>query len=325
MTPFEAAITQAMNNLPLESAHIRALLEADLDELLYHTNRIRQRYHHDYVTLCSIINARSGRCSEDCAFCAQSAHHRAQITEYALRPAAELIRLTRGADERPITHVGLVTSGRAAVRGRERTELLKAVRTLTPQLRAKLCLSLGIVDDALLRELRALGVQRLHHNLETSRRFFPQICTTHSYDERVENVRRILAHGFEACSGGLFGLGETWDDRVALATTLRELGVQSVPLNFLMAIPGTPLEHMPPLAPREILRIVALFRCILPRADVKVAGGRPLLRDLQPLIFYAGATSMMIGDYLTRPGRDVNADLQMIVDLGLRTRRPWVE
>lgn len=322
MTTFEAAITCALNNLPLEPAHTRVLVDADLDELLYHTNRIRKRYHGQHITLCSIINARSGRCSEDCAFCAQSIHHQTQITEYAMRPAADLITAAHAADQYPIDHCGLVTSGRHAVRGRERAELLKAVRTLTREMRATLCLSLGIVDDALLTELRNLGVRRLHHNLETSRRFFPHICTTHSYDERLANVRRIIAHGFEVCCGGLFGLGETWEDRIELATTLRDLDVPSVPLNFLTPIPGTRLAHMPPLAPREILRIIALFRCILPLADIKIAGGRPLLRDLQPLVFYAGATSIMVGDYLTTRGRDVASDVQMIQDLGLRTRRP---
>lgn len=322
MTTFEHAILCALNNLPLTAAHTQALLAADLDDLLFHANQVRRRYHHQYVTLCGIVNARSGRCSEDCAFCAQSSHHTTQIAEYALRPAAELRDLAHAADQHPITHFGIVTSGRSAVRGRERRELLNAVRTLTRELRATLCLSIGIVDDDLLNELRALGVQRLHHNLETSRRFFPQICTTHSYQERVDNVRRIIAHGFEACSGGLFGMGETWDDRIELAATLRELGVQSVPLNFLTAVPGTRLEGTPPLPPREMLRIIALFRCMLPLADIKIAGGRPLLRDLQALVFHAGATSLMIGDYLTTRGRSVEADLQMISDLGLRTHRP---
>ncbi len=322
MTVFDHAILCALNNLPLTSAHTQALVAADLDELLCQAQRVRRRYHHQRVSLCGIVNARSGRCTEDCAFCAQSAHHRAAITEYALRGAGELHAAARAADQHPISHFGIVTSGRAAVRGAERAELLKAVRALAAGMRATLCLSLGVIDDQLLVELRALGVRRIHHNLETSRAFFPRICTTHSYDERVANVRRILAHGFEACSGGLFGMGETWDDRIALAATLRELGVCSVPLNFLTSVAGTPLEHQPPLPPREILRIIALFRCMLPLADLKVAGGRPLLRDAQALIFHAGATSMMIGDYLTTPGRSVEADVQMLADLGLHTQTP---
>jgi len=322
MTTFEHAVLCALNNLPLTREHTQALLDADLDDLMYHANRVRRRYHHQYVTLCGIVNARSGRCSEDCAFCAQSSHHTTHVYEYPMRTAADLHAAAHAADEQPITHFGIVTSGRAAVRGRERKELLTAVRALNSDLRATLCLSIGIVDDELLNELRALGVRRLHHNLETSRRFFPHICTTHSYEERVDNVRRIIAHGFEACSGGLFGMGETWDDRVELAATLRELGVWSVPVNFLTAIPGTRLEGTPPLPPREMLRIIALYRCMLPLADIKIAGGRPLLRDLQALVFHAGATSMMIGDYLTTRGRSVDADLQMLEDLGLRTRRP---
>jgi len=322
MTTFEHAILCALNNLPLTREHAQALLAADLDELLYHANHVRRRYHHQYVTLCGIVNARSGRCSEDCAFCAQSSHHTTHIDEYYMRTAGDLQAAARAADQHPITHFGIVTSGRAAVRGRERKELLTAVRALNSALRATLCLSIGIIDDELLDELRALGVRRLHHNLETSQRFFPHICTTHTYEERLDNVRRIIAHGFEACSGGLFGMGETWDDRVELAATLRELGVRSVPINFLTAVPGTRLEGTPPLPPREMLRIIALYRCMLPLADIKIAGGRPLLRDLQAWIFHAGATSMMIGDYLTTHGRNVEADLQMLDDLGLRTRRP---
>jgi len=234
-----------------------------------------------------------------------------------LSPAA-LAAAVRNVAKMPVDHIGIITSGRTLVRGAERDRLLKCIKDARSAVRVPIHVSLGSLDDESLMVLKELGVTRIHHNLETSRRFFPKICTTHSYDERVTMIRRALAAGFEVCCGGLFGLGETGEDRVDLALELRDLGVGSVPLNFLTPVPGTPLARQPLLPPREALRIIALFRIALPTVDLRVCGGRPqVLRDLQSWIFRAGATSMMIGDYLTTAGRDSAQDIHMLADLGL--------
>lgn len=183
--------------------------------------------------------------------------------------------------------------------------------------------SLGAISADQARQLAQAGIHRYHHNLETSRRFFPSMVTTHGYDERLETLAAARAVGMSLCSGGIFGIGETWADRVDLALLLRDqVRPDVVPLNFLHPIPGTPLEHARPMPPTEILAIIAVFRLLLPTADIKVAGGRCLnLRDLQSWIFHAGATSLMVGDYLTTPGRDAAADRQMVQDLGLKLVR----
>jgi len=320
MTAFQNTCLLALNNLPVPRERLLALAGVDFDDVLHVARRVRSRYHHAFVSCCGIVNARSGRCGEDCAFCAQSALHKTKIASYPALSPAKLEAAVRKVAQMPVDHIGIITSGRALVRGAERDRLLKGIRAARAAVRVPIHVSLGSLDDESLTVLKDLGVTRIHHNLETSRRFFPKICTTHPYDERVAMIRRALAAGFEVCCGGLFGLGETWEDRVDLALELRSLGVRSVPLNFLAPIPGTPLAGQPLLPPREALRIIALFRIALPTVDLRVCGGRPLiLRDLQSWIFRAGATSMMIGDYLTTTGRAVSEDLQMLADLGLTT------
>jgi len=318
MSSFRETSTLALNSIPLARSQAMGLVDADFHDLLYEANRIRARYHGAKVSLCSIVNARSGTCSENCAFCAQSSHHDARVETFAMLPPAAIVEAARVAEETPIAYCSIVTSGRNAVKGDERERLLKALHDLGASTRAAICVSLGGIDNELLQALKKLGVQRIHHNLETSRRFFPNICTTHTYNDRLDNVKRALDAGFEVCCGGLFGMGESWEDRTDLAIEIRDLGVRSVPLNFLNAIPGTPLAHLPPLPPRDILRTIALFRFILPRADIRIAGGREVnLRDLQSWCFYAGATGVMAGNYLTTSGRSAADDVQMVEDLGL--------
>lgn len=303
---------------PLSRDEARALVTADLDTLLLEAGRARQRRFGNRVHLCAITNARSGSCSEDCAFCAQSAHSRAASPAHAMRAADELVRDAREADRQCVSCFGMVTSGRAAVTGDERARLLDALRTARGSMRACVSASIGALDDGIIAALKDAGITRIHHNLETSRRFFPRICTTHSYDERLDTVRRALAAGLDVCCGGLFGMGEEWDDRIDLAFELRGLGIRSVPVNFLNPVAGTHLAAQPLLAPREALRIIAVFRLILPDAHISVAGGRQVvLRDLQSWIFHAGASGMMIGNYLTTAGRNVDDDLAMLADLGL--------
>jgi len=322
MNTLRPILTRALNAVPLTHDEARALVACDLDELLPVAQRIRTRFFSDRIGLCAIINAKSGACSEDCAFCAQAARHATGVKPHALLSSARLAAALRKAAALPAGCIGIVTSGRDAVQGAERTRLLRALREGGPDMPGMLSVSLGHLDDEMLQALQAAGVRRIHHNLETSRRFFPQICTTHTYDDRLATVRRAQAYGFEVCCGGIFGLGETWDDRIDLAFELRALGMRSVPLNFLAPIAGTPLQHAAPLAPLDALRIIALFRCILPDTDLKIAGGREtVLRETQALIFHAGASSIMIGAYLTTAGRAVEQDLQLLADLGLTVAR----
>ncbi|HRZ86808.1 MAG TPA: biotin synthase BioB [bacterium] len=292
--------------------------EAVLDELLCGANKLRKIGFGNRVSLCSIINAKSGRCSEDCAYCAQSAHHRTETAEYPFVEGGRIADAFREAARNGSKGFGIVTSGGTLSRA-DIEKLCETVGSLRQERYPYLCASLGMVSAEEARALKGAGVRRFHHNLETSRSFFPRICTTHSYEQRVETVRTVKAAGLEVCSGCLFGLGESWDDRIELAMTLRELDVDSVPLNFLTPIPGTPLAGAAPLPPRDILRIIALYRMILPRKDIRICGGRERnLRDLHSWIFFAGASGMMIGNYLTTAGRSVEDDRRMIEDLGLQ-------
>ena len=310
--------TLSLNNLPLQHEQILSLTNADFDTLICEANRVRKKYHGNRIHLCSIVNARSGLCSEDCSFCAQSSHHKTDVKTHKMISPEKLVDELTKAEKFPINNFGIVTSGRNAAENDEQTSLLKGLKSISEAAKSELCVSIGGIDEKMLKKLYNSGVRRIHHNLETSRNFYPEICSTHTYDERLENIKRALSAGFEICCGGLFGIGESWEDRVELAIEIRDLGIQSIPLNFLNPCSGTPLENMEPLSPKDILRIIAIFRLTIPTAQIKVAGGREKnLRDLQSWIFKAGATSMMIGNYLTVEGRNIEDDLKMIRDLGL--------
>ncbi|MFW6108129.1 MAG: biotin synthase BioB [bacterium] len=296
---------------------------APFDELLFGANRLRSGFRDDVVHLCSVVNAKSGACPEDCAFCAQSARYETSADVYPLVPEAEMTSRAWAAAERGADHFGIVTSGESACANRGDFETICAAAEAIGRAGAvEPCVSIGRLEPADLDRLKAAGLRRIHHNLETSERFYPQICTTHSHADRVATVRNAKAAGLEVCCGGLFGLGETWADRVDLALRLRQLDVDSVPINFLNPVPGTPLGGRPLLEPREALRIIALFRFVLPGRTIKVCGGREVtLRDLQSWMFAAGASGTMIGHYLTTAGRDAADDLQMLADLGLTPKR----
>jgi biotin synthase len=318
MTSIAHSITRAMNCLPLSRDEARTLVTADFRELLNAACRIRTTFCGSRVHLCAIVNARSGSCAENCAFCAQSSHHAADIDVHTMLEPDALSAAAGNPAAQKAGRFGIVTSGRFVVKDEERRRLLDGLKQIRRTSSCSLCVSLGGIDDEMLDELKRIGVTRIHHNLETSRSFFPRICTTHSYDERIENVKRAQNAGFAVCCGGLFGIGESWDDRIDLAFELRDLGINSVPLNFLNPVPGTPLQHAGTVPPREALRIIALYRFLLPQAEIKIAGGREVtFRDMQSWIFHAGASAMMIGNYLTTAGRTVESDLQMVKDLGL--------
>ena len=278
---------------------------------------MRRRFRGNEIHLCSIVNARSGACSEDCVFCAQSVHHHTRCGVFGMRSPAVLVDAYRQACTYPISRFGVVTSGPGpGARAIER--LIEAVKA-TPKGSATWCASLGSVDAADLKRLRAAGIPRYHHNLETAESFFPKVCTTHSYSERLETLRRAREAGLQVCSGGILGMGESPRQRVEFALTLARERVDSIPLNFLVPIPGTPLEHCRPLEPMDILRTISMFRMTNPRAEIKVCAGRVHLRGLQSMIFLAGATGMMMGPLLTVSGCDPEQDVQTLRDLELLT------
>jgi biotin synthase len=278
---------------------------------------IRERFKSRNVSICAIINAKSGICPENCRFCAQSAHYETDAPVYALIGADEIIEKAEQAKESGAHFFGIVTSGTSIADSSEWNIIYTAIRGING-LGIKPCGSLGMLSKEQATALKEAGLYRYHHNLETSRSFFPHICSTHEYDEDTATVKIAKDAGLSVCSGGIIGLGETMEHRVEMAMTLRELDVDSVPINILNPISGTPFMSVPPLAPMEILMTIALFRFILPSKDIKLCGGKERnLRQLLPLGMVAGCNSLMTGNYLTTEGRNSRDDLEMIRDLGL--------
>ena len=319
----EKIVQEALNNdgISLSSARELSKVEDSLLPLLFHgACRIHDQYNGE-IKLCAIVNAKSGRCPEDCAFCAQSAHHKTQIETYSLMTPKEILQKAREAETMGAKHFSIVTSG-TTVKGKDLDKIIKTLHLLKKETGLTLCGSLGIITQSTANRLKESGLSRYHHNLETAPSFFPEICTTHSYQDDLNTLIHAKEAGLEVCSGGIFGLGESPGQRLELAYTLKQVDIDSVALNILNPEPGTPLQKAKTLRPLDILKSVALFRFILPQKDIRICGGREYgLRDLHPLVFWAGANGIMIGDYLTTKGRDYQADLQMIRDLGLESEK----
>jgi biotin synthase len=299
-----------------EACRLAALPEDETLDLILCANKVRQKFKQNRVVNCSITNAKSGCCTEDCAFCAQSAHHETDIPAHALLSEERLVGDAMSLHENGATEFSMVTSG-YMLTDAEMATIGRAASQIRKQTDLMICSSLGVLTESRARQLKESGVSAYHHNLETARSFFDQVCTTHPYDDDVETVKIAKAAGLKTCCGGILGLGESWEQRVELAITLRDLDVDSIPLNFLNPIAGTRMADRPLLSPLEALKCIALFRLINPRKDITICGGREVtLRDLQSWIFAAGATGMLVGNYLTTQGRDIQADMDMIRDLG---------
>ncbi|NJC87514.1 MAG: biotin synthase BioB [Desulfuromonas sp.] len=311
-------VEQVLDGIPPSRSQGLTILNsrgADFTAYLAGAHQLREKSFGNRALLCSIINAKSGRCSENCAFCAQSAHYRTAAPVYPLKTREELVAGAVAAQAEGSHCYGIVTSGARLSAGAELETVLSAIREIRASCDIEPSASLGILDEPTSRQLAEAGCVTYHHNLETARSFFPQICTTHDYEQDVATVRLAKAAGMKVCCGGIFGLGESLEQRVELAETLRELAVDSVPLNFLNPIEGTPLASRRELTPLDCLRIVALFRYYLPTTPISVCGGRePNLREFQSWIFMAGASGTMVGNYLTTVGRNREIDLQMIQD-----------
>ncbi len=317
LADFPDRIIDGMDIDHATASSLSMAVDADLWYLFAAANRVREHFRGGKVDICSIVNAKSGACSEDCSYCAQSVHYATNAPVYPLISVDRMAEAAKSAKQNGATRFCIVTSGR----GIESREDIDNIAAGIEQVRAMgiaPCATLGTLNREQLLYLKEAGLHRYHHNIETSREYFPQICRTHTFDERLEVLRNASSIGLSICSGGIFGMGETMDDRLNMAFTLRELDIDSVPINFLMPIPGTPLEHSAPLPPLEALLTIALFRFILPNKEIRICGGRGrALGRLHPLIFAAGADGFMIGNYLTQSGLDPTEDIRMIRDLGL--------
>ncbi|MCK9583084.1 MAG: biotin synthase BioB [Endomicrobiales bacterium] len=355
---------------PLTKTEAVGLLSSNFYDLLYYANKLRQNFKGDKIKLCSIINAKSGKCNENCRFCAQSAHYKTSCDTYPLVSASELKAAFSKSQKNGTKCFGIVTSGKGPTEN-EVEELCKSIQhglcdrfenrgerdggsfdaktaangnsigkdfadknvpylltnsksyckirvQKTGTRKIDLSCSLGIMGIDSLRKLKNCGVTTIHHNLETAKSYFNKICTTHTYAQRVNTIKYAKSLGLKVCSGGIIGIGEKPNQRIELALQLRELNVDSIPINILNPVAGTPLENNKKISPHDSLRTIAIFRFIMPDKDISLCGGREAnLQDLQSWIFYAGVNGTMSGGYLTTTGRSVEQDIKMIKDLGL--------
>ena len=292
---------------------------ADLWDLFAAAGRVREHFRGKTIDVCSIVNAKSGACSEDCAYCAQSVHHSTDAPVYPLVSVDRMTEAAKSAKKNQAKRFCIVTSGRGINSEEDLENIARGIERVR-EIGLSPCATLGTLTREQLAYLKHAGLHRFHHNIETSKDYFPRICTTHTFEERLEVLNHARSLGLSTCSGGILGMGESLEDRIKMAMTLREVNVDSVPVNFLMPIKGTPFEELQAITPLEALHSLALFRLILPDKEIRVCAGRgTTLGQLHPLIFAAGADGFMIGNYLTTSGLNPEDDLMMIRDLGLET------
>ncbi len=307
-----------LNNEPItfsKAVYFSRLEGADILDLISLANRVRKEYAGEEFDLCSLINAKSGACSEDCHFCGQSAHYNTNVPTYPLKSEDEILTAAKEAEISGATRFCIVISGKKPDT-KDFKKIVSVLGKLHKETNLKLDSSLGTLNEDEIYELKNAGVTRYNHNLETSEGYFKQICSTHTYEDRLSTIKILKKVGLEVCCGGIIGLGEDWDERIRLAFTLKDLDIDCIPINILNPRPGTPLENVPPLSPMEIIKTIAVFRLILKDKIIKVAGGREVnLRNLQALALLAGANGLILGNYLTTPGRTAALDLQMLKDL----------
>ncbi|HXA28234.1 MAG TPA: biotin synthase BioB [Candidatus Angelobacter sp.] len=296
---------------------LASLPDEHLPELIQLAHQVRLAWMGPAVEVESIISAKTGGCPEDCTFCSQSARYATDVVREPMLPTDQLVELARQTREMGGTEFCIVV----AVRGpdeRMMSNVIAAAQAIREAVDIEVAASLGLLKDGQAERLAAAGIHRYNHNLEAGPRFFPQICTTHSFEDRVRTCRAVVSAGMELCSGGIFGMGETWDDRLDLAFVLRDLGAREIPCNFLNPRPGTPLSDEALMRPLDALRCVAVYRCVIPDSVLRYAGGREVvLRDLQAYGMLAGANGLIVGNYLTTLGRSAEVDLAMLADLGM--------
>jgi len=312
-----------LNNEPLsfnKAIYFSKLEGEDIVDLVSLANRVRKEYAGEGVELCSLINAKSGECSEDCYFCAQSLHYKTDISVYPFKGEEEILQAAKNAENSGVTRFCVVISGKRP-QTKDFKKIISLLEKLSKETKLKLECSLGTLNKDEVYALKNVGLSRYNHNLETSEDYFDKICTTHSYKDRLTTIKILKEAGLEICCGGIIGLGEDWNERIKFAFAIKQLDVDCVPINILNPRPMTPLENVKPLPPLEIIKTIAIFRLILKDKIIKLAGGREVnLRDLQSVALLAGANGLILGDYLTTKGREASLDLQMIKDLGMKIK-----
>lgn len=308
-----------MTTITKDNAEI--LLTTPLEQLISRANEVRKNSIGARLELCNILNARSGLCSEDCKFCAQSAKHGTDVPVYPLKDKATIVESAQNAKAIGAEKFGIVTSGNRLT-DQELNVVAQAISQIKDEVGITVCASLGALEKAQLEFLKKAGLSRYHHNIETSRRFYPQIVSSHSFDERINTINSAKEVGLEVCSGGIIGMGETWQDRIDMAYTLKELDTDSVPINILVPVKGTPLESVEPISSEDAIRTICIFRIILKDKTIKIAAGREsTLKDSQVKGFMAGANGMLIGGYLTVKGASLETDYALIEEI----KRAWTK
>lgn len=295
------------------------LYNSDLEALTIVANKIREDFCGNEVDLCSIVNGKSGRCSENCKYCAQSIHFKTNINEYPLMDYKDIESLALENQNEGVHRFSIVTAGKGLY-GKDFDKVVEYYDRLNKNCSINLCASHGIVDKESLEKLKNVGVKRYHHNLETSSEYYKEICTTHTYQDRIDTINYAKEIGMEVCSGGIIGMGESIEDRIDLAITLRDLGVISIPVNALMPIKGTPLQDQENISEENILRTIAVFRFLNPKANIRLAAGRNLLTGFGETAFKAGANATITGNLLTTCGNKISDDKTMIEKIGLKVK-----
>lgn len=290
-------------------------IDCELDALLEGADKIREYFCGNKVDLCTIINGRSGRCGEDCKYCAQSAHNHTNCEVYDFLPKEKILAEALANEKEGVDRFAIVTAGRS-LSGEDFEKAIDAYETMHKECKLDLCASLGFLTKEQFHRLHEAGVTSYHDNIETSRRNFPNICTTHTYDEKIATIKAAQEEGFCVCSGGIIGMGETWEDRLDMAVSLAELGIMSIPINALMPIPGTPLENLEQLSENDILRTIAFFRYINPEANVRLAAGRALITNDGEAAFSGGASATITGNMLTTSGSTIESDKKLLSGIG---------
>ena len=291
--------------------------EAPLKELTEAANEIRKHFCEDKFDICTIINGKSGKCSENCKFCAQSSFYDTHIKEYSLLNSKAIVKEAKYNDERGVLRFSIVTSGRK-LSDKEIDSVCESIKEINKNTSVSVCGSFGLLSEEQYKKLKEAGLTRVHNNLETSRKNFKNICTTHTFDEKVQAIKNAKNAGLNICSGGIMGLGETMEDRIDMALELRELGVLSIPVNILNPIKGTPFENNKLLTNDEMCRIVAVFRFLIPNAAIRLAGGRGLLEDKGESCFLSGANAAISGDMLTTSGITIKEDMELLEKIGYK-------
>jgi len=297
---------------------VQLFIEPDVETLFSAANQLREHFMGNKADLCSVMNARSGKCSEDCKYCAQSSHYNTGIEAYDLIDREAAISRADENYKSGVHRFSLVTSGRG-LNGDDFDNILEIFHHIhkhLPQLH--LCASLGMISYQQALKLKEAGVLTYHHNLESSANYFPCICTTHTYDDRIHTIKEVLKTGLSVCSGGIIGMGESIEDRVDMALALKALGIKSIPVNVLHPITGTPMQGRSILQAPEILKTMAVYRFILPDAYIRYAGGRSALGSMQQKGFQAGVNAALVGNYLTTAGNNIKEDIAMITSAGFQ-------